>query len=235
MDKPSLILLPGLLNDARLWAAQTSALSGDAAVSAGDLAVADTISGLAASVLSRAPTERFALAGLSMGGYVALEIMRQAPERVTALALLDTSARADTPASTEGRRALMRLAETDFPAVIDALFPKLVLPAHARDEALRRVFTNMALAAGKEAFLRQQAAIMGRIDSRPFLRHVACPTLVLCGRDDAVTPVEVHEEIAAAVPGARLEVVDECGHLSALEKPEAVTQALKEWLARAKA
>jgi pimeloyl-ACP methyl ester carboxylesterase len=233
MEKPHSLLLPGLLNDARLWAAQVSGLGEIAEVSVGDITVADTIPLLAASVLARVPAKRFALAGLSMGGYVALEIMRQAPDRVIALALLDTSARPDTPQATEGRRALMKLAATDFPAVIDTLFPKLVLPSHAQDPAMRRVFTDMAVAVGADAFLRQQAAIMGRIDSRPFLRRIACPTLILCGREDAVTPPEIHEEMAAAIPGAMLEIVEDCGHLSAIERPEAVTKALKTWLSKA--
>ncbi len=131
MTTPSrlpLLLLPGLINDARLWLSQVSQLSDIADARVGDLTVADTIPALAAAALSQAPAERFALAGLSMGGYVAMEIMRQAPERVLALALLDTSARADTEEATEGRRKAMALAETDFPAVIAALLPKMVHP-----------------------------------------------------------------------------------------------------------
>jgi pimeloyl-ACP methyl ester carboxylesterase len=234
-DLPRLVFLPGLLNDGRLWQAQIDGLAGIADCTVGDLTGsrnhADTIAALAASVLEQAPSARFALAGLSMGGYVALEVMRQAPERVIALALLDTSARPDTPQATEGRRAAMTLSETDFPAVIAALLPKLMLPAHARDQALAKTFTAMALDVGAEGYRRQQAAIIGRIDSRPFLGAIACPTLVLCGADDAVTPPELHEELAAAIPGARMHVVPDCGHLSALERPTAVTEALKKWLA----
>lgn len=235
-----LILLPGLLNDARLWRAQTDAFAGladgahtniDAAV--GDLTGDDTMRGLAASVLTAATArgfDRFALAGLSMGGYVALELMRQAPERVIALALVDTQARPDSREASEGRRALMARADTDFDGVIATLYPRLVHPARAEDAALKTLFTDMARAVGPAAFKRQQTAIMGRIDSRPFLPHIACPTLVLCGREDGVTPVALHEEMAAGIPGARLQVIEDCGHLSAIERPEEVTGALRAWL-----
>lgn len=229
MERPSLVLLPGLLNDARLWASQVEGLSARAQVTVGDLTVADTMPLLARAVLAAAPA-RFALAGLSMGGYVALEIMRQAPGRVTALALVDTQARPDTPQASENRRAQVARAATDFGGVVDALYPRLVHPRRAEDEALRNLFSAMALSVGPQAFARQQAAILGRIDSRPFLPRIDCPTLVLCGREDGVTPVELHEEMADAIPGARLHVVEDCGHLSALEQPQAVTRALDAWL-----
>jgi pimeloyl-ACP methyl ester carboxylesterase len=225
-----LVLLPGLLNDSRLWAAQAAALSGLADCSAGDLTGSDAMGGLADSVLARAPAGRFALAGLSMGGYVALEILRRAPERVAALALVDTQARPDTAQATEGRRALMARSEGDFEGVVETLRGRLLLPAHAADPGIGGLFAEMARGVGAAAFRRQQAAILGRVDSRPLLPRVACPTLVLCGRQDAVTPPELHEEMAAAIPGAKLVVVEECGHLSAIERPAAVTAALRAWL-----
>ena len=227
-----LMLLPGLLNDARLWTAQAEGLADIAEISVGDLTGAESIREIAASVVARAP-ERFALAGLSMGGYVALEILRQAPERVTALALVDTQARPDTREASEGRRAAMARAQDDFDGVIDALYPKLVHSSRAGDDALKTLFADMARAVGPDGFRRQQTAIMGRIDSRPFLARIACPTLVLCGREDGVTPVALHEEMAAAIPGARLEILEKCGHLSAIERPEAVTSALRGWLKNA--
>lgn len=232
MNKPRLVLLPGLLNDARLYRKQIAGLADAADCVVGDLTGADSIVALADAVLAQAPSRRFALAGLSMGGYVALEIMRQAPERVIALALLDTSARPDTAASTEGRRAAIRQSETDFPAVIAALVPKLMSPSHARDEALAGLFTAMAQSVGREAFVRQQTAIMHRIDSRPHLGNISCPTLVLCGREDGVTPVEFHEELAAGISGSVLEIIEDSGHLTALEQPDRVTGALQRWLAR---
>jgi pimeloyl-ACP methyl ester carboxylesterase len=235
MPKPALLLLPGLLNDARLWQAQTADLSEGAQVQVADLTGADSIAGLAAAALAQAPAERFALAGLSMGGYVALEILRQAPERVRGLALLDTSARPDTAESTANRRQLIDRSQTDFTGVVDTLLPKLLHPDHLNDTALTRVVHAMARDVGASAFVRQQTAIMGRIDSRPHLGDITCPALVLCGREDAITPIEVHEEMAAAIPDALLMVIASCGHLSALEQSDEVTAALKRWLARLKA
>lgn len=226
-----LLLLPGLLNDARLWTAQVEGLSDIAPCVVGDLTGEAHIRALARSVLARAPRE-FALAGLSMGGYVALEIMRESPGRVRALALLDTQARPDTPEASKNRREQVQRAETDFEGIIDTLFPRLVHPQRARDATLQELFRSMARTLGPTVFARQQSAIMSRIDSRPFLPRIACPTLVLCGREDGVTPVALHEEIASAIPGAHLEVIDECGHLSAIEQPAAVTQALRGWLQR---
>lgn len=227
---PNLLLLPGLLNDARLWKRQVDDLAKSVHCTVAGLTGADTMAALAASVLKQAPPGPFALAGLSMGGYTALEIMRQAPERVTALALLDTSARPDTPQATEGRREMMRLAGSDFTAVVKAMLPKMMHPLHLQDAARTELFFDMAMNVGVDGYLRQQMAIMSRIDSRPWLRRITCPVLILCGREDAVTPVEVHEEMAAEIPGARLTIVEECGHLSAISQPERVTEAMRKWL-----
>ncbi|MBK7188857.1 MAG: alpha/beta fold hydrolase [bacterium] len=231
-QRPHLLLLPGLLNDSRLWQRQIDDLADFAAISVGDLTVADTITALAAAVLAAVPAPRFALAGLSMGGYVALEIMRQAPERVRALALLDTTARPETSRSREARQALIDLAETDFPAVSTTLLPKMVHPSRLDDVTVVETIHAMAASVGKAAYLRQQAAIMHRADSRPFLHEIKCPTLVLCGRQDVVTPVEVHQELVDSIAGASFTVIDQCGHLSPLGQPQQVTDALKGWLLR---
>lgn len=227
---PSLLLLPGLLCDARLWHHQVEGLADVSTVSVADLTGADSVPELASMVLSQAPPGCFALAGLSMGGYVALEIMRQAPTRVLALALLDTSARPDTPEATENRLKLMQLAETNFPAVTDTLLPKLLHPAHRSDASIVDIIVAMANSLGKEAFLRQQRAMIGRIDSREFLHLVQCPTLVLCGREDELTPVELHQELAAGIAGSSLVIVEECGHLSTLSQPRQVTEAIRQWV-----
>lgn len=158
--------------------------------------------------------------------------MRRAPERVTRLALLDTSARPDTDEQRARRRGLIELAEKgEFKGVTPRLLPLLIHPDRLGDEALKATVMGMAERVGKEAFLRQQKAIMGRPDSRPDLARIKCPALVLVGRQDALTPVAVHEEMAAGIPGARLVIVEDCGHLSTLEKPEAVNAALEDWLA----
>ncbi len=230
MERTNLLFLPGLLNDASLFEQQVAVLSEMARVEVADLTRSDTIAALARDALAQAPGERFALAGLSMGGYVAMEIMRQAPERVLALALLDTSARPDTRETTVARHELMALAETDFPAVVERLLPRLSHPDRVDAPEVRGVIQSMASSLGKEVFLRQQRAIIGRIDSRPSLAAIRCPTLVLCGREDIITPPDVHEEIAARVPGARLEIIDACGHLSPLDQPQRVTELLRDWL-----
>lgn len=232
MHKPHLLLLPGMLSDARLWQHQAAALAELAYVTVGDLSQGDSIAELASNVLDQAPDEYFALAGLSLGGYVALEIMRQAPQRVIGLALLDTSAQADSAEAKQGREALMAKAEHDFAGVISGLLPKLLHPRHQADADLVEVITAMANSLGQAAFIRQQQAMLGRIDSRPGLAQIRCPTLVLCGREDAITPLAVHQELTAAISGAQLRVLDACGHLSSLEQPEEVSQALTLWLRR---
>lgn len=230
MSKTPLVLLPGLLLDGRLFDAQIRALGDVAEISVGDLAQDDRIEAQARRVLDAAP-ERFALAGLSMGGYVALEIMRTAPERVLRLALLDTQARADDDAARERRLRQIALAEQDaFAIVKDELVPPWVHPERRRDvEFMERLYA-MADAIGPEGFVREQRAIMSRPDSRPGLAAIACPTLVLCGRQDGTTPVERHEEIAAALPDATLVVLPHCAHLSPLERPREVTAQLRLWL-----
>jgi len=230
MHKHNLVLLPGLLNDSRLWQPQVDALAEIANSTIADLTGANTIMALAERVLAQAPTGKFVLAGLSMGGYVALEVMRQAPERVTALALLDTNARADSPEATEGRKKLMEQAETDFEAVLDTLLSKQLHPSHVKNTQLVAVIKSMGITLGPQVFFDQQQAIMGRIDSRSSLQNIHCPTLILCGRDDTITPVAIHEEMHSAIKGSTLVVIDECGHLSALEQPVAVTKAMREWL-----
>lgn len=226
----TLVLLPGLLNDHRLWAHQVAGLEPLARCVVADLTLDDTLAGMAARVLAAAP-ERFALAGLSMGGYVALEILRRAPERVEALALLDTTARPDAPDQTQRRKDAVALAKAGgFDKIMPTMLPVLVYPDHLALERVGGLAKAMARAVGPDAFARQQNAIMHRPDSRPGLPRVACPTLVLVGADDAATPPERAEEMAELIPGARLEVIDRCGHLSTLEQPEAVTAAMARWL-----
>jgi pimeloyl-ACP methyl ester carboxylesterase len=185
---------------------------------------------LARQALSQAPEGPLALAGHSMGGYVALEILRQAPERITRAAFLNTHARPDTPESTENRKRLMALAEKDFPGVISTLMPKLMTQEHLRNDEITAAVSEMALATGKEAFLRQQRAIIGRIDSRPHLARIACRTLVVAARDDQLMPVELLRELADGIPGATLAIVEDSGHIATLEQPEKVTGLLRGWL-----
>jgi pimeloyl-ACP methyl ester carboxylesterase len=232
MAAPSVFILPGLLEDARAFRAQVERLRQDTACVVADLTRADTVAGLAQEALKQAPPGPLALAGHSMGGYVALELVRQAPGRVERLALLNTNARPDSAEATANRRRLMALADRDFPGVIRALLPKLLHPDHQQDVHRVGTITEMALATGKEAFARQQRAIIGRIDSRPHLAGIRCRTLVLAARDDAIMPMDMLEEMARAIPGAELAVVEHCGHMASIERPAEVTKTLLSWLGK---
>jgi pimeloyl-ACP methyl ester carboxylesterase len=229
-DKTDVVFVPGLLCDAALWAHQILNLENIVDCHVGDTRQDDTIAGMAETILTTAPAH-FALAGLSMGGYVAMEIMRQAPDRVTQLALLDTAAQPDSEERRQQRMELMELAEIgEFMGVAPRLLPQLIHPDRLQDGTLTDSIMEMTQRVGRDAFLRQQQAISGRIDSRPSLADIRVPTLVLCGRQDALTPLERHEEIAALVPGARLAVVEDSGHMSPMERPQAVTALLRDWL-----
>lgn len=232
MTKPRLLFLPGLLEDADAFTQVVEALREHADCSVADLTRSDTIAGLARDALAGAPEGSFALAGHSMGGYVALEVMRQAPGRVERLALLNTNARPDSAEATENRRRAMALAQRDFPAVVEALLPKQLTPEHLQDTEITGTVTSMALSVGREAFARQQEAIIGRIDSRPHLGAIACPTLVVAARNDQIMPVEVLKELADGIPGASLTVIEECGHMATIEQPARVLEALLAWLER---
>ena len=224
------VLVPGLNCSPRLYAGQIPALWRFGAVMVADHTRDDTLPAIARRILAAAPP-RFALAGLSMGGYISFEIMRQAPQRVAKLALLDTGARAETPEQTKMRLPRIELARQGrMTEVADSLFPLLVHRDRAGDEALKRLVRTMAEETGAAAFLRQQRAIIARPDSRPGLAAISCPTLVLVGDGDEATPPALSREIAAGISGSRLVVVPQCGHLSTLERREAVTGALTEWL-----
>jgi pimeloyl-ACP methyl ester carboxylesterase len=226
-----IVLIPGLNCSARLYSEQIPALWRCGPVMVADHRRDDTMEAIADRILASAPP-RFALAGLSMGGYIAFVVARRAPERVARLALLDTSARPETPQQSERRRTLIALAESGrFSEVTDQLFPLFVHRKRHGEEALRRIVRVMAEETGSDAFVRQQKAIMSRPDCRPLLASIACPTLVLVGDADELTPPVQAEEIAAGIAGSRLVVVPDCGHLSTIERPQAVTAALLEWIA----
>jgi pimeloyl-ACP methyl ester carboxylesterase len=225
-----IVLVPGLNCSARLYAEQVPELWGFGPVTIADRRRNDNVAAIAACILATAPP-RFALVGLSMGGYVAFAIAREAPERVARLALLDTSARPDTAEQSERRRGMIALAEGGrFSELADLLFPVFVHRNRQGDEALRAIVRTMAKETGPQAFARQQRAIMARPDCRPQLASIRCPTLVLVGDGDELTPPALSEEVAAGIAGARLVRVPDCGHLSTLEQPQAVNRALVEWI-----
>lgn len=231
MSRTHLILLPGMLLDAGLFSHQVEHLSEIVDVRVGDTTTSDTIEGLALSVLDDAP-ERFALAGLSLGGIVAFEILRRAPERVERLALLDTSARPPRPEQLEAWREFGEMTQEGRFAEVNEkrIMPTLVHPDRREEAGLKEEIRRMAANVGERAFLRQLSAQKTRPDSRERLGEISCPTLVAAGRQDALCPVGLHEEIASAIPGAALVVVEDCGHLSSMEQPQAVTALLRYWL-----
>ena len=225
-----IVLVPGLNCSPRLYAAQVPELWRFGPVTVADHTRDDSMAAIARRILDAAPP-RFALAGLSMGGYVALEIVRQAPARVARLALLDTGARDDPPPAQEMRRSRIALAEAGrFAEMAEAMWPVLVHADRRADAALKQNYLAMCADVGPEAFVRQQKAIMGRADSRPLLGMIDCPALVLVGAQDELTPPHLADEMAAGIKGARLVKVADCGHLATLERPEAVTRALIEWM-----
>lgn len=228
--KVPLLFLSSLLCDAQMWQHQIKSLKSIADCQVADLTCHNSMGALARSVLASAPTQ-FALAGLSMGGYVALEIMRQAPERVIKLCLMNTSARADTPEQKKRRQMLLAMSDSgEFKGVTPRLLPMIIHPDRLEDVELTQTIQSMAERTGREAFQNQQMAIMHRIDSRDYLKFIRCPVRVIAGAEDLLTPPDVMREIADGIPGARYNVIKNCGHLSALEKPEEVNALMKKWL-----
>ncbi len=190
----------------------------------------DTVAGMAERLLREAP-EEFVLLGTSMGGYVALEVVRQAPRRVRALALVSTSARRDTPEQLASRERQSRLVEDgEFDRLVDLAFPGVVAEQHEKDPALLGVWRATTHAVGAEVFLRQQRAVMGRADARDLLPTIDCPTVVIHGADDRLIPVEMGAEIARSIPGAELVILKDAGHFLFVEQPEVVAASVADFL-----
>lgn len=230
MPAENILLLPGMMCDARLWAGQEPHFQQP--VFHADFRSQDSIAELAKSVLAEAP-ERFAMAGLSMGGIVAFEIWRQAPERVTHLALLDTNPHAEAP-----DRQSMRLQQIEAAAsgqlrqlATESLKPLYLAQMHRDNDELLRSILEMALDLGPDVFRNQSLALRSRVDSLPILESISCPTLVMCGDEDRLCPPAYHELMTSKIPGAVLEIITNCGHLSSMEQPQAVTLALNKLFA----
>jgi pimeloyl-ACP methyl ester carboxylesterase len=231
MPNLPLVLIPGLMCTGRIYQHQTERLGQTRPVMLANHWSHPSMAGIATSILDLAP-DTFALAGTSMGGYVAFEIMRQAPERVAKLILMSTSAKPDAPERSEGRRRQVDSArQHGMRAGTKALYPSLVHPARHEDLRLLGVFIDMAEELGTEAFARQIEAIIGRADSRPTLPQIKVPTLVIAGRHDKLITPDNSEEIASGIPGARLETVDHCGHMGMMEMPETYHRLIAEFLA----
>jgi pimeloyl-ACP methyl ester carboxylesterase len=234
-EKQRLLLLPGLLCDADVWEPVIAALDGAVACRVPDYRNATSIGAMAERVLRGAPA-RFALAGHSMGGRVALEIARRAPERVARLALLDTGyqARAIGAGGEEEARQRQRLVDLARRQGLRAMGEEWLLgmvhPDRITDRALMDRLLAMIERQKFEDYQGQIRALLERPDATPVLGRIGCPTLIACGRQDVWSPPARHEQMAALIPGCRIEVFEECGHMSTLERPDAVAASLRRWL-----
>jgi pimeloyl-ACP methyl ester carboxylesterase len=227
-----ILLVPGLVSSPRIYAPVLPALWQFGPVTIANHIRDGHMALIARRILAEAPPH-FALAGHSMGGYIAFEIMRQAPERVAKLALINTQARPDTPEATACRRTMMARAKGgEYRAVLDELFPGFVHPSRREDASLRQLVHDMGGDIGVEAFVRQQEAIISRPDSRPVLAAIKCSTLVLSGDEDNTIPNALSVEMADNIHNAKLVILPNCGHLPQPEQPEATADALAEWLRR---
>ncbi|WP_417210320.1 alpha/beta fold hydrolase [Antarctobacter sp.] len=231
MSLPQLILVPGLLNDADLWREQVAALSDVARPEVADITQSETLAALAEDVLARAEV-RFALAGFSLGGIVALEIMRRAPERVSHLALLDTTPLPDDPDRAAERARLVATARSHdkFHGFGERMLRSYLAPENLKNAAMADRVRAMTKRLGPDVFIRQSG--IDRPDSRASLGSITCPTLILCGEHDAWTPATVHRDMAVAIPNSQLVIVPGSGHLTPIEQPAAVSRALRALLVR---
>lgn len=225
-----LVFLPGFMCDARLFRPQVELLSRTRAVTVAPVSGGERIEEIASGLLDQLP-HRFALAGLNLGGVVALELIRRAPERVSRLCLMATDAQADTPQIAASREDLIIAAQGGR---LEEGMRKLVgsdalAPGPQRIPILNDLLA-MAEGMGVETFVRQMRALQRRSDQQAALRKIKVPTLVLCGAHDTLTPVRRHSFMADLIPGAELHVIENAGHLLPIEAPEAVNEALQNWL-----
>lgn len=230
MSSEPVVFLPGMMCDARLFAPQLTALSPDMAVTVAPITGGDRIEEIASDLLDVLP-RRFALAGLSMGGIVAMELLRRAPERITRIALMDTNPLAETPQSAAAYEPMIigaRAGRLDE-VLRGFMKPEFLAPGPQRPTVLNQLF-EMGRDLGPEVLIRQVRALQRRRDQQPTLRRCKVPTLVLCGAHDTLTPLKRHAFMAELIPYARLDVIEDAGHLPTLEAPEAVTAALRAWL-----
>jgi pimeloyl-ACP methyl ester carboxylesterase len=231
---PHLLLLPGLACDAEVWKHQARSLGEITRVQVAEYGASDSIEEMARIAVENAP-ERFALAGHSMGGRVAFEIFRSVPNRVAGLALLDTAYKPLQPGEAGEREkaeraGYVKIAETQgMRAMARTWLQKMVHPSRLADRPLIESIVEMLARKPVETFLGQINALLGRPDATPVLAAIRCPTLVLCGREDAWAVLDVHRDMAARIANARLVAIENCGHMATMERPEAVTAALAEW------
>jgi pimeloyl-ACP methyl ester carboxylesterase len=225
-----LVFLPGLMCDARLFGPQIAELSSEFSIMVSPVTRGERIEEIASGLLDELPA-RFALAGLSMGGIVAMELLRRAPDRVSRLALLDTTPLAETPQAAAAREPQIVKARAGrlHQVIRDEMLPSYLGPGPFRNE-ISELVLDMADALGPDTFVRQSRALQRRRDQQGTLRKCRAPTLVLCGAHDALCPVKRHTFMAELIHGAELRVLDTAGHLPTLEAPAETTQALRDWM-----
>ncbi len=229
-EKTPLVLLPAFMTTRALWGPQIEALADIAEIEVVELTPYDSVTKMAAAVLDRAP-ERFALAGLSLGGFTAFEILRHAPERIMRLALVSTTAGGDAPERLAARKTQIDAVRSGrFDEVVEGFLKVLQSPAHPWSRAVLETVRQMIHEAGPDCFFRQQDAMRNRVEMRDSLAAISCPTIVIHGRDDQSWPLENGEELAQLIPGARLSVIENCGHFPTLDQPEQTNAALRDWL-----
>ncbi|WP_323784942.1 alpha/beta fold hydrolase [Thalassovita sp.] len=227
-----LVFLPGMMCDARLFAPQLAELSREMVVSVAPITQGETIEEIASGLLDALPA-KFALAGLSMGGIVAMEILRRAPDRISRIALMDTNALAETPQSSTAYEPFITKARSgQLPQALRDFMKPDFLAAGPGRIAVLNAFFEMAGDFGPDLFVQQIRAVQRRRDQQPTLRKCKCPALVLCGEEDGLTPVKRHRFMAELIPYAELNIIPGAGHLPTLEQPRAVTDALRAWMAQ---
>lgn len=228
--KPTLCLLPGLLCDEAVFAHQIAAFSDQHEIIVPQFRGLDSLEAMAAHVLEIAPP-KFAMAGFSMGGRTAFQVMRLAPERVERLALLDTSAEPEPAAAIPGRKKLVDLAYAEgMGALANAWLPPMLGKSRRDDAALKKPLIEMVCRSTPEQHEKQIRALIERPDARPTLATINCPTLIICGEEDGVTTPSAHADMAAAIAGAQLTVLGDAGHFALCEQPEPFNAALRRWL-----
>jgi pimeloyl-ACP methyl ester carboxylesterase len=231
MNRIPLLLLPGTLTDSEVWRAQIDALGNQADIRVADFTTQSTIEAMADDAVAVMPEGPFALAGFSLGGYVAFEVLRRAGVRVRGLALVNTQARPESPEGRPGREKMMALADRDFARLTGTLIQFMLPPGRQGEAALVTSIQSMMDRVGAAAFVRQSRAVMDRADSRAVLASIDCPTLIIGGIEDRVAPPKLSEEMAAAIHGAQLHLLPATGHISPLERPDEVTSLMVTWLA----
>lgn len=229
-EKTSLILLPAFMSTRTLWRPQIAALADIAKIDVVELTPFYSVTQMAEAVLDQAPA-RFALAGLSLGGFTAFEIMRRAPQRVLRLALISTTARNDSLERLATRKPQIEAVQSGrFAEVVEGFLKVLQSPGHPWSPEVLDTVRHMVHEAGPDCFLRQQNAMINRVDQRDSLAAIPCPTIVIHGREDQSWPLENGEQLARLIPGARLSVIESCGHFPTLDRPTETTEVLRAWL-----